>query len=79
MSMPGLDEVMDQAADRPAFSNGTEGEAWMANWCYRPCRHEEDCPLLLAAFLDKTPAEWQELEPGSLGNQYRCTRFEAAS
>ena len=76
MSLPGFEEVMDAAADRPPFANGTEGDAWMENWCWRPCRHEEDCPLLLAAMVGKTPAQWQEADPGRLGGQYACTAFE---
>ncbi len=78
--MPAFDDAMDRAADRPAFSNGSEGDAWMENWCYR-CRHdqsEEGCPLLLVAMLGQTPAEWQEQDRMSLGSQYRCTQFVAA-
>lgn len=30
-------EILDTAHDSPPFSNGTEGYAWMENWCYRPC------------------------------------------
>jgi hypothetical protein len=78
MSLPSFDEVVDQAADEPAFSNGTEGDAWMENWCYR-CRHEETCPLIEAAMVGMTPAQWQEQDRFSLGSQYRCTEFEAAS
>lgn len=33
-----LDEVMSSAAEGSPFSNGTEGHAWMANWCNR-CHH----------------------------------------
>jgi hypothetical protein len=28
--------------------------------------------------LGKTPVQWQEQDRGDLGNQYRCTEFEAA-
>jgi hypothetical protein len=78
VSLPDFGTVIAEAADRPAFSNGTEGEAWMARWCYR-CLHdqgEEGCPLVLAAFLGKTPAQWREDQPGSLGDQYTCDLFE---
>lgn len=76
--MPSFDDVVERAADKPAFSNGTEGDAWMAHWCWRPCCYEETCPILAAALFGATPAEWVEVEPLSLGNQYRCTKFEAA-
>jgi hypothetical protein len=78
VSMPSYDDALDRAADRPAFSNGTEADAWMERWCLRPCRHELDCPLLLTAMMGKTPAEWQEQDRMSLGNQYCCTKFELA-
>jgi hypothetical protein len=78
-SLPSFDDAAARAADGPAFSNGTECDAWMANWCYR-CVHDdpdEGCPLVLVALLGQTPVEWQEAEPGSLGHQYRCTAFQA--
>jgi hypothetical protein len=78
VSLPSYEDALDRAADRMAFSNGTEGDAWMARWCYR-CVHEEDCPLLLVALLGKTPASWQEQDRMSLGNQYRCIEFRALS
>jgi hypothetical protein len=78
MSLPSYDDALDRAADRPAFSNATEADAWMDRWCYRPCCHELDCPLVLVAMMGKTPAEWQEMNRGDLGNQYRCTKFELA-
>lgn len=79
MSLPAFDEASERAADRPAFSNGTEGDAWMENWCFR-CRNDDGdgCPLVLVAMLGKTPAEWEPFVPGSLGSQYCCTEFEAA-
>ena len=81
MSFPAFDEAMDRAANRLAFSNGTESGAWMERWCYR-CVHDMDdpgCPLVLVAMLGRTPAEWQEVDRLSLGNQYRCTEFEVAA
>lgn len=68
---------MAAARDRTPFSNGTEFDCWSENWCQR-CRHLDACPLLDVAFIEeKTPAQWQDWEPGSLGNQYTCTEFEA--
>jgi hypothetical protein len=77
MSLPSFDDAEARAANRPAFSNGFEIDAWMDRWCYR-CVHEETCPLILVAMLGKTPAEWRELNRGDLGNQYACSAFEGA-
>lgn len=74
------------AAARPGapFSNGTEGEAWMDQWCNH-CLHDQappedsgGCPLLLVALLGNTPAEWVPDRPLSLGHQYRCTAYQEA-
>lgn len=67
------DAAWGAAQDEPAFSNGTEGEIWMTNWCYR-CQHEADCPLLLVALMDRTPAEWFEQPEGS-ADEYHCAEF----
>ena len=81
MSLPSFDAAMEQAADRPPFSNGFEGDAWMERWCYQ-CVHEANpdetgaCPILTAAMVGKTPAAWTPVDPRSLGNQYSCTEFE---
>jgi hypothetical protein len=71
--------------DRPPFSNGTEGEAWMANWCHRCLRDAPfrngiaptGCELILTALLGQTPAEWIEQDRFSLGDQYHCIEFRA--
>jgi hypothetical protein len=77
--LPSFGDVLSAAQARIPFSNGTEFDAWSENWCAR-CRHEETCPLLDVVFIEeKTPGQWQDREPGSLGNQYTCTEFEAAS
>jgi hypothetical protein len=76
--MPSFDDATSRAVDRPAFSNGTEGDAWMEHWCFR-CTHDlrdDGCPLVLVAMLGQTPAEWREVDRRSLGNQYRCTLFQ---
>ena len=80
MSLPSFDDAVARAADRPAFSNGTEWDCWSDRWCDR-CRNDqtdEGCLLVLVAMLGQTPAEWVEDVPMSLGSQYRCTKFEAA-
>ena len=79
------DEAKAAAKDEPAFSNGTEGYAWMDNWCDR-CVHdkgtrdgtdEAGCPLVMVALMGKTPIEWiDQTENGHrLGDTYHCTEF----
>lgn len=68
------DEIMSDAADKSPFSNGTSGQIWMNAWCWRPCKKDrnEDCPLIMVAYLGKTPKEWTEV-----GLQdYVCAEFE---
>jgi hypothetical protein len=72
------DQISADAAPRSPFSNGTSGEMWMENWCYR-CANDspemvgrgEGCPLILVAIMGGTPAEWTET-----GSQdYVCSGF----
>lgn len=74
--MRSYDEISADAKDEPAFSNGTEWDAWSDRWCGR-CLHDvnEDCPLVMVALLAATPVEWREDNPGSLGDRYTCTQF----
>jgi hypothetical protein len=75
--MKTFDEIYDAAEDRPAFSNGTEGDAWMSRWCYECTRDaDESCQLISVAMIGRTPVEWVPDKPMSLGAQYRCTEFE---
>ncbi len=75
------DKVRANASDRPAFSTGTEFDAWSERFCDR-CAHEDHgrsvfCPILSVAMLDeRTPAEWVPDQPSSLGRQYRCVEFQ---
>lgn len=75
------EEIAANARDGRAFSNGTEGYAWMDAWCYE-CVHDDEkteryCPILTLAMLgEKTPAEWVEKEPRGLRDRYECTEFE---
>lgn len=82
-----------QADARPSrpFSNGTEGYAWMANWCDECVHNDEEaelwCPILTVALLGSTPAEWVEQSwqqikgrpegqlAPVLGDTYHCTEF----
>lgn len=88
MSLPTVDEALATARDRSPFSNGTEGYAWMANWCGRcvhdaPTRRDDwanGCPLLIVAITGKTPIEWldgprDEHGRYGLGDQYHCVMF----
>lgn len=68
------------------FSNSTEGEAWMDAWCHTCLRDKgsrgqgeqgEQCPLVLTALLQMTPAEWTETSPRSLEGRYDCSWYEA--
>lgn len=84
------DEAFAAATDKPAFSNGTEGEGWMGLWCDR-CLHDRSahtdapadprnngligCALVAVALMSRTPVEWIERERLSLGDRYHCTEF----
>jgi len=79
-----LDEASKNARDTPAFSNGTEGEMWQANWCDRCLRDAPfrngisatGCPLILIAYCGQTPAEWLE-QPDDSPDRYHCIEFKA--
>lgn len=83
--MPGADAAFTASADRPAFSNGHEGEVWENDWC-GTCVHGGQvsnadgggCPLLGLALLGRTPAEWEPRVPGGLLARYECTAYRAA-
>lgn len=77
-----------QPRDEAPFSNSTEGEAWMAQWCdrclvdapYRNGISSTGCELILTAIMGQTPAEWldghrDEHGRYSLADQYRCVNF----
>jgi hypothetical protein len=78
------DEAFAAAKDQSPFSNGTEGHAWMANWC-ESCTNDspelvdrgEGCPLIMVALMGRTPAEWidQTADGHYLGDTYHCTEF----
>lgn len=82
------EDALARSRDVPAFSNGTEGEVWMANWCHRclrdaPFRNgiaKSGCPLILVALMDRTPAEWldgprDEQGRYSMADQFHCIEF----
>jgi len=71
-------EIEATARDVPAFSNGTQGYGWMANWCDR-CIHDD---LRCIEFRDKDnpgPSEPQPI-PDPPGQELLLPRepFEGA-
>ena len=85
-----LAEIEADARDQRPFANGTEGYGWMGNWCYRCLRDAPfrngisptGCPIILVAFLGKTPVEFLDGprdENGlySIEDQYHCIEFRA--
>jgi hypothetical protein len=72
------EQVFTTAVDSPAFSNSTDGDAWMSAWCER-CTHDSPrlvahgrgCPLILVALTGMTPKEWPEQPDGG----HECTEF----
>lgn len=83
MSLPTFEEADATAREGSPFSNGTEGECWMENNCYRcvndaPTRRDEwdkGCPLIMVALLGKTPNAWMEKNPYGLSDRYTCIYF----
>lgn len=82
--MRSYEEAFAAAKDGPPFSNGTEGYAWLDNWCDQ-CKHDrgarqgrdEGCPLVLVSLMHRTPVEWidQTANGHRLGDTYHCTEF----
>lgn len=80
-----FDEALAAARAEPAFSNSTDGDAWMDAWCQR-CRHDVDadgvdgegCPLVLVALMGRTPSEWLQQDDANrrtLADAYHCVEF----
>lgn len=82
--------MTSESRNRPPFSNGTEGDVWMAAWCERclvdaPFRNginPTGCELILTAMLGGTPAEWldgprDEHGRYSMEHKYTCINFRA--
>lgn len=85
MSLPTFEEASAKARQGLPFSNGTEGDCWMEANCGRcihdkPARHgrpEDGCPLVLVAYMGRTPAEWIETSPFGLSDRYTCVMFRS--
>lgn len=64
--MRGYDAIWADAAEQPAFSNGTSWDFWEARWCGSCLNEPEDvnesavngCPLISVGILGRTPKEW---------------------
>lgn len=71
--MRSFEEILESPTKRSPFANGTSFELWAYGWCYM-CRNDvnNDCPILLAAFLNVTPTEWTETGM----DDYDCSEFE---
>lgn len=84
MSLPTYEQALATAREGSPFSNGTEGEAWQANWCNN-CVHDRDlrrgegsgCVLVAISFEDRTPAEWFQREVYGLGTKFTCVMFRS--
>jgi hypothetical protein len=83
VSLPTFDEAFAKAREKSPFSNSTEGYAWMGANCQR-CFHDkaarcgdpgDGCPLILVAYMGRTPAEWIETKPLGLTDRYTCVMF----
>lgn len=77
-------EIYETARDTPAFSNGSQGYSWMANWCDR-CTHDNlddntygpyGCPIVAVTMMSRTPAEFIAAdERAEILADYRCIEF----
>jgi hypothetical protein len=76
MMLPSFDDAYAIAARAVPFSNGFEGDSWMAVWCER-CAHYDYCPLIAVALVGRTPVQWTEVNRASLDNRYRCAEFHS--
>jgi hypothetical protein len=65
---------MSRAGVDAPFSNSTDGLGWMSIWCDE-CVREPDCPLILVAMMNRTPAAWVLRDQASI-NRYTCTEYE---
>ena len=78
------DEIYDDAADEPPFSNNTSYEIWAERWCYR-CKVDaafqrgedpDGCPLLALSVIGMTPKEFKPAtDPREAQGDYECTEF----
>jgi hypothetical protein len=73
--MRSLEEILEDAPERPAFSNNTSWDIWSTDWCERCIKDtNQDCPLILAGFMGFTPTEW--VRTRLVRHDYECTEFQ---
>lgn len=81
--MDSFDTCFDRAQDKPAFSNSDEGYGWFEAHC-ETCEHDKParqgdegngCPLILVAFMQRTPVEWLEGDRSTIACRYTCVMF----
>lgn len=75
MALLDLVSEIARSHDGRAFANGHEGDAWMGLWCLDCVQDQDQCPLIGVALLGRTPAAWQDRDPGSL-NRYICNEYQ---
>ncbi len=76
-----IPDAYERATEDMPFSNSDDGYGWMSNWCDR-CVHDgcglgqeqPQCPLILVALLNRTPAEWMR-QPVDAPDRYHCLMF----
>lgn len=83
--MDDFDTAFASARDSSAFSNGTDWEIWSYNNC-ETCAHDAEtrtgdaplgagCPLILVAYMGRTPREWIPGEDKHCGDKYACVMY----
>lgn len=74
MALLSIEQEIERAKPDAAFMLGTEYESWMQIWCDH-CTYQVQCPLLMVAAMNRTPAPWDLVNSGTV-NSYTCTEFE---
>lgn len=74
MALLSIEQEMERAKPDAAFMLGTEYEGWMQIWCDH-CTHQVQCPLLMVAAMNRTPAAWYRVSLDT-AHSYTCSEFE---
>jgi hypothetical protein len=77
MALLSIPEELDRAQHSAPFSTEDEYAGWWSIWC-QECNREADCPLLMVAARNRTPAPWVLRDPHAV-NRYTCTEYEASN
>ncbi|MBB3665967.1 hypothetical protein FB384_004926 [Prauserella sediminis] len=83
-----FEEAYERARPVSPFANGDEWEEWSESWCgtclrdapHRRMGSGSDCPLVMVAFSERTPAEWldgprDEQGRYRMSEQYVCVEY----